>query len=254
MKNFYKKFGVGLMMFMFIIGATFHAVPVHATSNIKGFITVHPDSVAQQNAFWYDVGLWNVSNETPGAPTEYSGYLIMGSDITAPYTSKKINDGIIAQAVITANTTYSLGMTAADFSVVYGPQLQADFSEVNTDSPAFVLNKPSIGKAYEGTTARSGAFPIFKSATVSSGTAVFNLTSDGTSTGTALFPNGVIADSVNATVSDATASYQMSWAFSNSNKTLTITTNKLTTANILSGILGQTAGNGAVVKLNVWGY
>lgn len=114
--------------------------------------------------------------------------------------------------------------------------------------------KPMIGKVYEGTTQRMGAFPIFKSVTVSSGTAIFYLTDDGTSTGNALFPNGVIADSVNAFVSDAAASYQMAYAFSNSNKTLTVTTNKLTTANILTGILGQSAANGASVKLQVWGY
>lgn len=118
-------------------------------------------------------------------------------------------------------------------------------------------NKPSIPAAsfcYEGTTQRSSCFGIFKSATVASGVAVFNLTSDGTSGGSALFPNGVIADSVNAFVSDNSASYQMSYAFSNSNKTLTVTANKLTTANILTGILGQAAGNGSVVRLQVWGY
>lgn len=117
-------------------------------------------------------------------------------------------------------------------------------------------NKPTIisPKAYEGTTLRTGAFPVFKSATVASGVAVFNLTSDGTSTGTALFTGGVIQDSVNAFVSDAAASYQMAYAFSNSNKTVTVTTNKLTTANILTGLLGQAAGNGSVVKLSVWGY
>lgn len=114
------------------------------------------------------------------------------------------------------------------------------------------LDKKS--KAYEGTTLRNNAFPIFKSATVSSGTAVFHLTADGSSGGTALFPNAVITDSVNAFVSDAAASYQMACAFSNSNKTVTVTTNKLGTANILTGILGQVAGNGAVVKFSVWGY
>lgn len=109
-------------------------------------------------------------------------------------------------------------------------------------------------KAYEGTTLRANAFPIFAHATVASGVAVFNLTSDGTSGGTALFSNGIIQDSINLFVSDATASYQMSFALTNSNKTLTVTTNKLTTANILSGILGQAAANGAVVKLQIWGY
>lgn len=134
-------------------------------------------------------------------------------------------------------------------------QIQSDWNA--TSGLGKILNKPTIpspSSAYEGTTQRSGAFPIFKSATVASGVAVFNLTTDGTSGGAALFPNGVIADSVNVFVSDATASYQMSYAFSNSNKTLTVTTNKLTTANILTGILGQSAANGSVVKLQIWGY
>lgn len=114
--------------------------------------------------------------------------------------------------------------------------------------------KQNVINSYEGTTSHAGAFAIFKSATVSSGVAVFYLTADGTSTGTALFPNGVIQDSVNAFVSDATASYQMSYAFSNSNKTLTVTANKLTTSNILTGILGQAAANASVIKISVWGY
>lgn len=112
----------------------------------------------------------------------------------------------------------------------------------------------STSISYEGTTQRVNSFPIFKSVTVSSGTAVFNMTSDGTSGGTTLCPNGVIQDSVNPLVNDATASYQMSWTWSNSNKTLTVTANKLTTSNILTGILGQAAANAAVVKVTVWCY
>lgn len=112
----------------------------------------------------------------------------------------------------------------------------------------------TIGLAYEGTTTRSNSFPIFKSATVASGVAVFNMTTDGTSGSTSLCPNGIIQDSVNPSVNDATASYQMSWAWSNSNKTLTVTANKLTTSNILTGILGQVAANATVVKVSVWCY
>lgn len=123
-----------------------------------------------------------------------------------------------------------------------------------TGSYSDLFNKPTLGIAYEGTTQRTNSFPIFKSVSVSSGVAVFQLTSDGTSSGAALFPNGVIVDSVNVSVNDATAAYQMSWVFTNSNKTLTITANKLTTSNILTGILGQTAANSATVKLSVWGY
>ncbi len=171
-------------------------------------------------------------------------------------------------------------------------QLQTDWSQSNSGSMDFLKNKPSLSavalsgsysdlsakptlatvagtgaysdltgkpiiptlQAYEGTTLRTGAFPIFKSATVASGVAVFNLTADGTAGGTALFPNGVIADSYNLIVNDATASYQMSSVFTNSNKTVTVTANKLTTASILTGILGQAAANGAVIKLQIWGY
>lgn len=109
-------------------------------------------------------------------------------------------------------------------------------------------------RAYEGTTLRTNVFPIYKDATVASGVAVFNLTDNGLSGGTGLCPNGIIADSINPAVSDATASYQMSWALSNGNKTITVTTNKLTTSNILTGILGQSAANGAIVKLSATCY
>lgn len=122
-----------------------------------------------------------------------------------------------------------------------------------TGSYGDLSGAPSIGKAYIGTTQKVDSFRIYKNATVSAGVAVFNLTDDGLSTGTALFSNEVYTDSVNVAVSDATASYQMSWVFSNSNKTLTVTANKLTTANILTGLLGQAAANGAVVKLVVEG-
>lgn len=111
---------------------------------------------------------------------------------------------------------------------------------------------PNVGRAVLETTEKTLSFRVYKSVTVASGVAVFNLTADGLSTGTALFSEPY-TDSVQVSVNDALASYQFSWAFSNSNKTLTVTTNKLTTSNILTGILGQSAANGAVVKLAVEG-
>lgn len=108
--------------------------------------------------------------------------------------------------------------------------------------------------AVQGTTVRAGAFPVFKSATVASGVAVFHFTDNGLSTGNALFQTGPIVESVNPIVNDATASYQMGWAWSNSNKTLTVTTNNFTTSNILTGILGQAAANGKAVNVTVYGY
>lgn len=114
-------------------------------------------------------------------------------------------------------------------------------------------NKPVVTKVYSGTTLKSAPVFYTNSATVSSGVVVFHITDTGLSGGNALFPNGPITTSLNAFVSDSAASYQMAGAWSNSNKTLTITTNKLGTANILTGILGQVAGNGSVVNVQVWG-
>lgn len=115
----------------------------------------------------------------------------------------------------------------------------------------------SVNQIYDGTTLRTGAFPIFKTATVSSGTAIFNFTNDGTSGGTALFPNGPISASVQPIVNDATAPYQFSWVWSNSNKTLTVTTNKASGVAVLTfTLLGlpSAAPNGTSVSVQVWGY
>lgn len=141
------------------------------------------------------------------------------------------------------------GYTLSAGVVLWG----ATTTQINALIATALSTLPS-SHAIEGTTSRTSPIPVAKSATVASGVAVFQLTDDGLSTGTSLFPNGVIKDSVSLTVSDATASYQMSYAFTNSDKTLTVTVNKLTTSNILTGILGQAAGNGAIVKLSVLGY
>lgn len=214
-----------------------------------------------------DIGVYFFVNDGGTLSNEFNTNWSASTYASEDALKSAINTAIVSWA--TSNGYPSA--TAADVQSGYQPVLATVAksglaSDLTTDSSnRFVTDSDktswngkadasNVGKAYEGTTARSGAFPIFKSVTVSSGTAIFYLTNDGTSGGTALFPNGVIADSVNAFVSDAAASYQMAYAFSNSNKTLTVTTNKLTTANILTGILGQSAANGSVVKLSVWGY
>lgn len=195
---------------------------------------------------------------------------VIGAAPGALDTLKELADAINDDASYAATITTSLtskvdkvtgfGLSSNDYTSTEKTKLAGLAAQVNSDWNAIsglaqISNKPSLlTKAYEGVTLRSNAFPIFKSATVASGVAVFYLTNDNTSTGTALFPNGIIADSINVTVNDATASYQMSWALTNSNKTLTVTANKLTTANILTGLLGQTAANATVVKLSVFGY
>lgn len=176
---------------------------------------------------------------TPNVPK----YYLLGTGLTSDSTSLKVDN------VPQANVTGLTSALAGKFSTPTGTTSQY----LRGDGSLSTL--PSVMSiAYEGTSNRTNSFPIFKTATVSSGVAVFHLTADGTSGGTALFTNGVIQDSVNVTVSDSAASYQMSWAWSNSNKTLTVTANKLTTANILTGVLGQGQANASVVKLAVWGY
>lgn len=132
-----------------------------------------------------------------------------------------------------------------------GAVSNTEFSYVDGVTSGIQTQMNLKSRVYVGTTLKNNVFPIFKNATVSSGTAVFHLTADGTSGGTALCSE-VFADSIQVIVSDATASYQMSWALSNSDKTVTVTANKLTTSNILTGVLGQAAANTAVVKLSVF--
>lgn len=212
---------------------------------------------AQVNSDWESVGgLAKILNKPLLSAVATSGAY---SDLTGtPTLATVATSGVYSD--LTGKPTLSAVATSGSYSDLSGkPSIPS--AQVNSDWNASsgvsqILNKPSLPvvQAYEGVTQRLGAFPIFAHATVSSGVAVFNLTNDGTSSGTALFPNGVIADSVNLFVSDATASYQMSVAWSNGNKTLTVTTNKLTTANLLTGLLGQVAANSAVVKLQVWVY
>lgn len=105
---------------------------------------------------------------------------------------------------------------------------------------------------YEGTTIRADAFMVFKTATVSSGSAVFNITTDGTSGGTAICSNGIIKPSVNIFVSDSAATYQPAVTWSNSDKTVTVAMNK--TAIALGLFTTQAAANGATVNLGVVCY
>lgn len=107
-------------------------------------------------------------------------------------------------------------------------QVNSDWNAVS--GVAQILNKPTIPvvQSYENTTQRLNPIFINKSASVAggAGNAVFNITNDGTSTGTALCPNGTMLNSPNLSVNDATAPYQFSWIWSNSNKTMTVLAQK----------------------------
>lgn len=190
-----------------------------------------------------DLGTWSVLDSADGFD------LLAGKASTS-----SVNTLASTIADLSAFNLTSFMLNQASTSLLDATTTYNGFMSSSDKIKLNALSTSTVSQAYEGTTQRLNAFPIFKSATISSGVAVFNLTTDGTSGGAALCTNGVIQDSVNVTFNDSTSSYQQSWAFSNANKTLTVTANKFTTANILSGILGQAAANSSVAKLTVWCY
>lgn len=127
-----------------------------------------------------------------------------------------------------------------------------------------VLGNGALGaraaiKCVVGTSELADCFAVAKSATVASGSAVFHLTADGTSSGAALYPNGVQADSIQLRC-DNEANAPCSFgapALSNSNKTVTVAVNKSTGINValvgLTLLGAPAAANGSVVKMTVLG-
>lgn len=118
----------------------------------------------------------------------------------------------------------------------------AEQATVTYQATAGVMNKRVLAKEYCGST------------TVSGGSAVFQLTTDGTSGGTAIFPNAVFKESANFWVDNASLQYQFGgYTLTNSNRTLTITVNQL--GSVLLGIIQfVTAANGVTVHLRIRGY
>src|SRR6188508_3060165 len=219
-----------------------------------GFVKVSGPTISYDNSNYLTTEVdGSITNEIElPSQTSQSGK-VLSTNGTSPLWITSPVGSVTNVSSSTSELTVSNQTSTPIITIVSSPKLTTSRT-INTVSFDGTSNINTGIKAFQGTTQRNGAFPIFKTVTVSSGTAVFHLTDDGLSTGNALFTNGVITESINAFVSDATASFQMGYAFSNSNKTLTITVNKLTTANILTGILGQTAANGSVVTLQVWGY
>lgn len=134
-----------------------------------------------------------------------------------------------------------------------------DWNSVSGNSQ--IINKPNIPTVqdYEGTTQRLNPILINKAATVagSAGNAVYNFTNDGTSGGTALCQNGVMLNSPNLSVNDASSPYQFSWAWSNSNKTLTVLAQKASGLAVLTfTLLGipSPVPNGTIVNATIICY
>jgi hypothetical protein len=107
-----------------------------------------------------------------------------------------------------------------------------------------------------GTTSKSGAFPIFKSVTVSDGNAVVHLTNDGLSTGTALFTNGPDLNTFIPFAPNSTSPHFFGTpVLSNSNKTLTVPVTKsvAVTVSSTSVLAAPVAANGSTVFLGIFG-
>lgn len=243
------KLGAFAAMFALVVGMGSHFAQASGEKFILEAITQVDSSNFRVYFFVNESG--TITNETS---TVFSASGLNSED--------DLRNAEVNAVVTWANGTggYS-GITSNDVIMVLKPKLStvatsglfSDIGSKPTTLSGYGITDAG-SKSYEGTTAHNNTVTYFNHATVGSGVAIFQLTTDGLSTGTSICSNGVIADSVIPNVSDATASYQMSWAFSNSNKTLTITANKLTTANILTGILGQATANGSVVKISVSCY
>lgn len=124
-----------------------------------------------------------------------------------------------------------------------------------------LISKPTIPvvQSYDGTTQRLGSFSIFKTGTTAGGGGqiAFNITNDATSGGASLCPNGVIKNSLNAIVNDSSAIYPMNWAWSNSDKTVTVTVFKTASISLLSTLLSTppaAAPNGTAATMTVSCY
>ncbi|MBF8177248.1 hypothetical protein [Herminiimonas contaminans] len=192
-------------------------------------------------------GAWS---SLTGKPTDLSAFAngpgyVTSSALSGLVSSASLSTTLGSYATSSALASGLAGKEAAGSAAVAQSYAVQRANHTGTQSVTTITSN-----AYVETTAKNKAIQIFKSATVASGIAVFHLTTDGSSGGTALCSE-VFTDSVQVTVNDAAASFQYGWAFSNGNKTLTVTVNKFTTANILSGILGQSAANGSVAKLSI---
>lgn len=201
-------------------------------------IPVHNDPSSQQAT-----NLYNVMGE--------NGNIGIGS--AHPSQSVDVNG--------TVRSTYFIGNGSQVTNIASG-NINGLATVATSGSYNDLSNKPSINglQIYDGTTLRNNGISYVSSATVSSGVAVFQLTTDGTSTGTAIFPNSVLTKSASPTPNDATAVFGYSWVFTNSNKTLTVTVNKSTPTGVIAllgiSILGApvAAANGTVVNITLLGY
>jgi hypothetical protein len=124
----------------------------------------------------------------------------------------------------------------------------------------------SLPRYYKSGTRKNNVWMYDTSATVSSGTATFWLTTNGTSTGTAVLTN-IYTESANFTVFDGSNLYNYSnFTIAADKKSLTVTVNKQAftsssglinllggVLNFLTGVVFNSAANGTVIYLQIKG-
>lgn len=193
----------------------------------------------------------------------YADLLQLGDKVTqSVYADIASNTTTTLAQVDSSVTTYAASVSARTSlasvrSLIAGLVPQTTTINGHALSSNVTLSIPSV---YNGTTLVSNPKTFTASATVASGVAVFYLTADGTSTGTALFPTGPITSSLNWFVNSASTLYLANPVWSNSNKTLTLTVNSASSTGTISllglNLLGSptAAANGVTVNISVSGY
>lgn len=163
-------------------------------------------------------------------------------------TSSALSGYALASSLATVATSGSYNDLSSKPSI---PAAQVNSDWNSNSGISQILNKPTLPKSYNGTTLRSSSVEYTNSGTFSSGSLVFNMTSDGTSSGTALFPTGV--DAVNITVnSSGSAVYSTGYVLSNSNKTITLSGMQI--SSVIGLLTLATVANGVAVNVWVKGY
>lgn len=219
----------------YITSAAASSVYVAKTTTVNGHALSSNVTVTKT-----DVGLSNV----PNLDTSTS------ANITDSTNKRFVTD---AQQTVIGNTS---GTNTGDQTSVTGNagtatklQTARTINGVNFDGSANITLPLDI-TVYNGTATVSNPKIIQKTGSVSSGTAIFQLTADNTSTGTALLTN---VHSVNVDINSSAASYGYSWALSNSNKTLTVTVVQPGSLLGLGLVPFVSASNGVVVNVRVYG-
>lgn len=200
-------------------------------------------------------------SDLTGKPTLFSGsYTDLTNKPTIPSTLDQLSDGSTNVAFTTTLRTKLAGVATGATNVTNTTQLTngagfitaagAPVQSVNGQTGAVSISIPSnVPVVYNGTTAMTNPVIVLKSgSTNSSGLAAFNVTTDNTSTGTALCPTAVAA--VNVDVNSSIAAYGTSW--SASGKVLTVTVTQPTSLLSLGLLPNAAVASGVAVNARIF--